>query len=208
LRSNISHPNETRLISVEKETVELIARARQGDATAFRRIVDLHSRRLHAIAFQITGDSNDARDVVQEVFLRLYRSMDKYDPKYDFAAWLHRVAVNLSIDHHRRNARRRHVPLDDITAADASPVTESIGTGITLKGAIRKLSDKLSDNQRKVFVLRDLQNFSTGEVAAILGLKPDTVRKHLAGARLRIRKALVKHYPDLCPGPSKGEGIR
>jgi len=87
------------------ENRQLIERARQGDPDAFDLLVQEYAPRVHAVAYQMTGSAEDARDIAQEVFLRLYRALDRYDPERSFATWLYRVTVNLAIDFRRRNAR-------------------------------------------------------------------------------------------------------
>jgi RNA polymerase sigma-70 factor, ECF subfamily len=171
-----------------------------GDLAAFREIIDSYGPRVQAVAYQMTGNSSDSQDIAQEVFLRLYNSLDKFDPKYRFSTWLYRVTVNVSIDYLRKHSRHLEQSLEEIekgsTLADCAPHPESDLERKELRGAIGHLTGKLSLKQRKVFVLRDLQGFPTPEVARILDCSQATVRVHLAAARIRVRDALLKYYPE------------
>jgi len=173
----------------------------KGDPVVFREIVEQHSPRIHAIAYQMVGNSEDAKDITQEVCLKLYRSLDKFNPEHNYTAWLYRLTVNLSIDYLRKNTRERKVSLDKIEEKsilkNSIPQPDSDAENSELKGIILKIAMKLTLKERKVFVLRDLQGFSTEEVARILKCRQSTVRVHLASARGRIKEALLKYYPNL-----------
>ncbi len=179
----------------------LIADFLNGDLAAFREIIDSHGPRVQAIAYQLTGNSSDSQDIAQEVFLKLYRSLGTFDPRYRFSTWLYRVTVNVSIDYLRKHARPLELSLEEVdqahSAAEETPHPGSELERNELRGAIRQLAGSLSLKQRKVFVLRDLQGFPTPEVARILACSQATVRVHLSAARIRIRQALLKYYPDL-----------
>lgn len=187
---------------MDEITTDTIRDAQQGDKTAFHNIVESYSSRIYSIAYQIVGNSPDARDILQDVFIRLYQSLEKYDAQYKFSSWLYRMTVNVSIDYRRRNSRRRIVSLwgildQSVFKDDTSHIEEQTEHN-ELKGAIHKLIKVLSVQQQKVFVLRDLQGFATAEVAEILHCSQATVRVHLAHARQKIRDALIKYYPELC----------
>lgn len=180
---------------------ELIEMAKHGDLEAFQKLVDLYSKRVHSIAYQLSGNSDDAEDISQEVFLRLYRSFNKYDSRYLFMTWLYRLTVNLAIDFKRKNARHKYGWIDELKAESnprgyADRPDKDVERS-EFEGAIEKLTAKLAENQRKVFILRDLQEFSVDEIAAILGCRASTVRVHLARARANLKKALLEYYPEL-----------
>jgi RNA polymerase sigma-70 factor (ECF subfamily) len=185
---------QTRVEAMREESLSLIERAQGGDLAAFREIIERYSPRIHSIAYQMVGNSEDAQDIAQEVCLRLYSSLDKFDPKHSFTTWLYRVTVNLSIDYQRRSARHRHVSLDEMEDEtgfeDRRPRPDSRAERNELRGVVSQLVQDLPLKQRKVFVLRDLQGFSSEEVAEILKCSPVTVRVHLARARGRIKEAL------------------
>ncbi|MCE5271850.1 RNA polymerase sigma factor [bacterium] len=172
-----------------------------GDLTAFRELIDSYAPRVQAIAYQMTGDSEDSQDIAQEVFLRLFRTLDRFDPKYSFSTWLYRITVNVSIDYLRKHRRPQERSLEEVekdsSLIDCADPPGSELERNELKGAIERLAGNLSLKQRKVFVLRGLQDFSTSETAQILGCSQIAVRVHLAAARARVRDALLRHYPEL-----------
>jgi RNA polymerase sigma-70 factor (ECF subfamily) len=182
-------------------TADLVRRAKNGDAGAFRDCVRYYAPLINSIAYQMLGNSDDARDVAQEVFIRLYRSLDRFDADYSFTTWLYRLTVNLAIDFVRKRRRQRLVSLGSGGGFDGvrdnNPGPDVTMENSQLYGAIAKLLRRLSINQRRVFVLRDLQGFTTDEVATILKCRPSTVRVHLARARRRIKEALMKYHPDM-----------
>ena len=192
---------EAGLEVAEQSSTELIVKARNGDSAAFRECIRLYSPRVNAIAYQMVGNNDDARDISQEVFVRLYRSLEQFDTDFSFTSWLYRLTMNLSIDFLRKNARHRLKSLDEpdnaLDIRDGSPGPDENVEKSELYGAINRLAGDLSINQRRVFVLRDLQGFATEEVAVILKCRASTVRVHLARARRRIKEALIKNYPDL-----------
>lgn len=187
--------------AARRDRADLIEKARNGDAGAFRECIKLYGSRVNAIAYQMVGNGEDARDISQEVFIRLYRSLERFNSDYSFTSWLYRLTANLSIDFLRKNARHRQRSLDEpgntVDIKDRSPGPDDNAESSEFYGAINRLAGELSINQRRVFVLRDLQGFPTEEVAGILKCRSSTVRVHLARARRRIKDALIKHYPDL-----------
>jgi RNA polymerase sigma-70 factor, ECF subfamily len=180
---------------------ELICQAADGDLNAFRKCVELFGPRIHSIGYQMTGNSEDAKDIAQEVFVKLYHSLDKYDSSYLFSTWLYRMTVNLAIDYKRKHARHKYITIDEINdnsvLRDKNPEPDKYTEQNEFHGAIEKLCDQLSESQRQVFVLRDLQGFTTDEISQILECKSSTIRVHLAKARLRIRESLKEQYPSL-----------
>lgn len=177
----------------------LIMKARDGDLDAFEEFVRINSKRIYGIAYQVVGNSDDAHDIAQEVFVRLHSGIHKYNPQFLFSTWLYRLAVNMSIDYMRRNARHKNASIDDpgvLRHPDSAPYPDEAYEYTEMHGAISKISSRLPDMQRKVFVLRDLQGFSCEEVARILGCRSSTVRVHLARARLRIRDKMIEEYPE------------
>lgn len=195
---------EARTTLVDTDESELIDRARGGDLAAYRQCIELFGPRVYAIAYQMVGNTEDAQDIAQEVFVRLYRSLDKYRPTSRFTTWLYRLTVNLCIDFQRKNARHRHVAIDEapdaLAVADREPLPDARIEQQQFHGAIHALARDLTTKQRIVFVLRDLQGMTTEEIARILNCRQSTVRVHLATARLLIRQALSGQYPELLGG--------
>ncbi len=196
---------------------ELIRLAAEGDLDAFERLVERKRERVFWIACHIVGDRELAKDVTQEVFLRLYRVIRRFRRGGRFDAWLYRIAANLSIDllRHER-PHRETTPLEELREEAAS----GPGSGRAQAGAggrespagealrsreIRRifvtLSSLLSRKQRLAFVLREIEGLSTGEVAEIMKTRDSTVRNHVLQARRILQKELRRRYPEYCRRP-------
>lgn len=193
---------DTRTNEVHDSDTDLIARAQRGDLNAYGECVERHQDRVYGIAYQMVGNVQDAQDIAQEVFVRLHRSLKLYRATSRFTTWLYRLTINLAIDYQRSQARHRASSIDSSNEAqetpDRQPLPDADLERSEFGGAIHKIAGNLTTKQRSVFVLRDLQGFSTEEIAIILRCRQSTVRVHLAAARATVRDGLVKHYPELC----------
>jgi RNA polymerase sigma-70 factor (ECF subfamily) len=187
---------------------DLIRLAAEGDLEAFERLVERKRERVFWIACHIVGDRELARDVAQEVFLRLYRVIRRFRSGGPFDAWLHRITTNLSIDLLRRERPHRDTAaLEDVPEAAAgappsargqeSPAGESLRRR-EIRRIFATLSALLSRKQRLAFVLREIEGLSTGEVADIMETRESTVRNHVLQARRTLQEELRRRYPEYC----------
>lgn len=181
---------------------ELAAGARQGDMLAFETLVARKTSAVVAIARRIVGDGEDARDVAQMVFLRVWERLALYDEAYSFNTWLYRIATNLSIDFLRsaRSRERAHGATlhlvrqrEESTAAEATRALEDAEIACLFERASRRLSGR----QKAAFVLREMQDCDTREIAEILQCGESTVRNHLFNARRILRRELARIHPGL-----------
>ena len=173
----------------EQTVAFLIKRSATGDVAAFTRLVELHQRYAHAVAARFLGDEEEARDVTQEVFLKIWRHIGRIDPEQRFSTWMVRVVINACTDRIRR--RRPQLPLaDDIPSEDAGPDPETREIRGQFWRVVSRLSLGLPRRQREVFVLRDLQDLDAGEVARILGISLSAVKSNLCLARRTMRGRL------------------
>ena len=189
------------------DELELIRAAAAGDRRAFDELVRLKRERVVRTAYQITGDMDDALDVSQSVFLKLWRGLERFDPRRRFDTWVYRIVVNAAIDLIRsRGPKGTFQPLPDDPA--------DMGQGIVRAGedeldrkrlqqVFLRLAGGLAPRQRAAFVLREIEGLDTSEVAAALGVTESTVRNHLLQARRALRAGLERELPDLVP-PSEG----
>ncbi len=187
---------------------ELVRAAARGDARAFDELVLIKREQVVRTAYQVTGDLEDARDVAQRVFLRLWKILDRYDAKRRFDTWLYRITVNAAIDHVRsRGARGVIQPLPDdpsvLVAGAAGPEAERALDVAELQRAFLRLAANLSPKQRAAFVLREIEGLPTSEVARILDVRESTVRNHLLQARRALRAGLERDYPGLVPAGAR-----
>jgi RNA polymerase sigma-70 factor (ECF subfamily) len=172
----------------------LVEQTRQGDHAAFGQLVQRYERRLQRVIQRFVADPDTVSDLAQESFLRVYQRLDQFDPARRFGPWLFRIAVNLALDHHRRRKRRRwslfFFSRDDSASYDppaADPRQEQ-----DLQQEVRQVIDQLPEIYRTVLVLRELENFSSSEIAAILDRQETTIRWRLAEARTRFQELWLK----------------
>lgn len=183
----------------------IIARAMRGDAAAFTQVLERYKGLIFQLAYQMSGRKDDALDITQEVFLKLYTQIGTYNGKHQFSSWVYRMAVNASIDYHRKHKRHRMPSLDGASgqgrpAADLPSPAEDpaqVSGKAELAAIFRDLADELPENQRVVFVLKDLEERDSAEVADILEITEATVRSHLHAARKKIRDRLVERHKGL-----------
>jgi len=174
----------------EPDDHELVRRAQAGDADAFGELVQRHEGRAWRVARQMVPDREEARDLAQEAFLRVYKNLDRFDFQHEFTTWLYRIVTNLGIDHLRR---RRPVvargggddddgPVredEDESAPQPSERLERAETG----ALVRRCIDALPEHFRVVLALRELEGLTSQEISRIVGATPVTVRWRLHRAR-------------------------
>jgi RNA polymerase sigma-70 factor (ECF subfamily) len=173
----------------DEEFAQVLRRAIAGDLPAFEQIIARHERRVLTLAWRLLGNPEDAQDASQEVFLRAFRFLHRFDANRPIEPWLVRMTVNVCRDMGRK--RRPTVLLEaDTLHAPGNPHTE-----LNLeeqKTALYLALQQLPEKERSAVVLRDIEGFSTAEVAEILGSSESTVRAQISSARLKIRKAISK----------------
>ncbi len=186
-----------------RDETDLIAEAARGDADAFEELVLLKREQVVRTAYQITGDLEDARDVAQWVFIRLWKVLRRFDPGRRFDTWLYRITVNAAIDLLREKGPRGALqPLPEDSSAlkaDESGSAERSLDLHELQRAFLHLASRLAPKQRAAFVLREIEGLSTEEVARALEVRESTVRNHLLQARRVLRAGLEREYPGLVP---------
>lgn len=182
------YPSEEENLPGGQELTSILQRARSGDRAAFDQIVVRHQRRVLMTAWRLLGSLEDAQDAAQEVFLRLYRFLDRFDETREMLPWLYRLTVNVCHDLRQRRSRTSALGLEEagLVAAPAG-LDDDLNRAEqrrTLWAALKDLTEK----EREALVLRDLQGLSTKEVAGILGSSETTVRSQVSAARVKIKK--------------------
>jgi RNA polymerase sigma-70 factor (ECF subfamily) len=157
------------------------------ERAAFERMLAEYERRVLRIALRLLNHQQDAQDAAQEVFLRLYKNLRHLDPARGVEPWLFRVTVNVCRDIAR--ARKRSIRLEDLPEL-CSPQRNAheILEGAQRLEALRRALGRLGEKERAAIVLRDIEGFSTREVAEILGSSEATVRSQICTGRLKIRE--------------------
>jgi RNA polymerase sigma-70 factor (ECF subfamily) len=179
----------------------LVARAVAGDSAAFEALVARHERRAYSLAYRLVGTRSDAQDVVQDAFLRAYRALPSFRGGASFSTWLYRIVTNTALMLLRSRRRRPTQPLDAFLprfdaagrhagtpAQLARPAqAEELLDRKALARKVRAGIARLPERQRTAFVLRDLEELGTAEVAQVLGISEAAVRQRVHRARLLLR---------------------
>ena len=182
-----------------------VALARDGDSEAFHALVDRHSRAVYRIAYRMTGSPHDAEDVVQETFLRAYRQLARFESRATFSTWLHRIAVNCSIDLIRSRPHREtghdDADLEQFGAgvepgntSGASP--ERLMMSTEVQERIAAAMGGLSPMERAAFMLRHFEGRSIDEISRSLGLKTNATKHSIFRAVRKMRIALEPFVAD------------
>ena len=173
-----------------EEDRELIERARFGDERAFERIVEKYQERTIWIARNFVMEEEAARDVAQEAFLRVYKSLHRYDPKHRFYTWFYRIVVHLSIDHIRRTRRpsRWIFEREALERSIRSESRDPVENGETRRQVFDVLMT-IPVKYRMLLVLRDMEGFTCKEISEVAGWNHATVRWRLHQARKLFREA-------------------
>jgi len=181
---------------------ELIRRARGGDQQAFEQLVGLKRERAFRIALNIAGDEDEAADIAQMAFIRLWSSLSSFDENSRFDPWFFRMVVNLAIDSYRRKQRMPQAvppPADDEPGALPSGTMPGADT-VLMRAEIRRvfntLAGELAPAQRAVFTLREIEGISTDEIAKMMGITASTVRNHLMQARRILQDGMKRRFPE------------
>ncbi len=176
--------------------IKLIEDAKKGDVTAFKEIVKYHQSYAYSIAFRFFCDEDDAEDVVQESFIRIWNHLRDFDSKMKFTTWMYKIVVNLCYDRAKSNKRRTRVfvRLSDNSSKDDCIENIDIERDLTNKetlALIKHIADGLSEKQKMIFLLRDLQDLTIEEVTDITGMSESAIKTNLFYARQNIRKKLM-----------------
>ena len=174
-----------------EEFAVLLERAIAGDVSAFERIIVRYERRVLSLAWRLLGKQEDAQDASQEVFLRAFRYLHRFDSRRPFEPWLMKMTVNVCHDLGKKRQRQPESLRDpDTVQATGSPHDDlhSEEQRKILYQALQELPEK----ERAAIVLRDIEGLSTAEVAEILNSSEATVRSQICTARLKIRKAVER----------------
>ena len=191
------------IASNELNEAEAIRRAREGDRSVFEYLYRMHSRRVYALCLRMVGNTSEAEDLTQEVFLHLLRKIQTFRGESAFSTWLHRLAVNLVLMH----LRKKSPPMVSIEATpdpDEETVSPGIDVGTTdllLEGTLDRINlahciAQLPTGYRTIFVLHDIQGYEHNEIAQILGRSVGDSKSQLHKARTRLRELLHEVQRD------------
>ncbi len=191
---------ETRVSDDAARDWELVGRSAAGDLDAFDELVTKYQKKVYGIIFGIVHQSEDALDIAQEVFLKVFRQLGRFSGKSSFFTWLYRITVNMAIDHQRRKKRISEVEYDDeIAKEDVTGSAHLLRPELTPEEALsrKELSEivleaieLLPEEQRAVLTLREIEGLSYKEIARVLKCSTGTVMSRLHYGRRKLREKL------------------
>ncbi len=192
--------------SMASEDRELILKAQGGDVGAFEQLVFRYDRQVLNIAASYVSSSEDAKDVYQEVLMRVYRGLKKFQFRSEFSTWLYRITTNVCITHRSRRKRHSHTSLDqEMDSEDSQPhslsdtlpgeaTTDQHAVNTEIAMHVQEALERLSPKQKMVFTLRHYQGYKLKEIADMMECTEGTVKKYLFTATQRMRDQLKEVY--------------
>ncbi len=184
------------------DSAGVLARARQGDEDAFRVLVEQHSRSVFRLAFRMTGNEQDAEDVVQESFIRAYKQLGRFESRANFGTWIYRITANCCVDLMRaRQARHDQSRGESIEAAEQLPAAdgpgpERLAESAEIERRVQAALGALSPLERAAFTLRHYEGRSIDEISTVLGLGTSAAKHSVFRAVRKLRAALAPLRPQ------------
>lgn len=183
----------------------MVRRAREGDLAAFRTIVDQNKLAVFRLAYDMTGNRHDAEDISQEVFVKAYRSLDRFRGEAKLSSWLYRITVNACHDLRSRKAWATMRPDGELEERREAPMfhgntrdnPEAAAEGTVMQGHIDAALQRLTPRERAIFTLRHYHDLSLREIADVLTISEGTVKSMLFRALKRLQKELRFYRNDL-----------
>ncbi len=205
-------------LALRDPDIRLMLRVRDDEPGAFEQLVETYQHRLVAIMHHLVSNAEEAEDLAQEVFLRVYRSRKKYRPRSKFSTWLFTIANNLALNSLRARQRKPAVSLNVTDSGPLGPrpaeqLVHDRNNGPVqhvqqqeLAAVIRKALDGLNERQRMAVVLNKFEDMGYAEIAEVMGLTAKAIKSLLSRARENLRQALTGYvYMDSSPAPHEKE---
>jgi RNA polymerase sigma-70 factor (ECF subfamily) len=197
------------------EDLQLVERTRAGDAAALERLMERHASSVYRLVCGITRNTADAEEVVQDVFLAVFRKIGRFEARSTVRTWIYRIAVNTALNKRRGKRREVEVPIEeflpaflpdghragerDFLLADWSDTPEEVFLAGAGRATLQRAIDELPDDYRAVLVMRDVEGLSNEEVAGVLGHTVSSVKSRLHRARLVLRERLTRSFQLAVP---------
>lgn len=202
-RNAVERPSENTIDLQHVDDETLVAKVQQGDASAYDLLVTRYKERLYATVYHMTSNHEDANDLVQEAFIKAFKSIGSFKRESSFYTWVYRIAVNRTINHLKRRKNRFHFSLDDVDSNIQndpdfvelmSHVTPRREVGLNeLQGKLNEALQKLSEPHRAVVVLHDVQGMTHADIAKTMKCSEGTVRSRLFYARQQLQGLLSEY---------------
>jgi RNA polymerase sigma-70 factor (ECF subfamily) len=183
---------------MKDDDILLVKECQAGDKSAYDKLVQHYKRQIYQLAFQLSGSHHHAHEISQETFIQVYQSIKKFKGKSKFSTWLHRIAINLSINYLKKESRQKHAHLEEEVFAknERQPIQGLINNPVEeveaneLAQQIKEAMELLPVTEKVVFILRVQQGLSYKEIAKTIDCPIGTVMSRLNGARRRLRDKL------------------
>jgi len=184
--------------SVELDDRQLVEQIRQGDDGAFEMLVRRKTTKVYGLCYRVIGNGEDAKDISQLVFLKLWENLEKYDATYAFDTWLYRMVTNVAIDFMRSKQSRDNAVNSNLRLVKTSIDPEQTVTVARkeVESVFNAVSNVLSPKQKTIFVMSEMEDLRSSEIAKVLGCRESTVRNHLFNARKLMQAQLRKRFPE------------
>jgi len=184
--------------SAEPDDRELVRTIRAGETAAFEQLVRRKTPKVYGLCYRIIGNAEDAKDIAQLVFIKLWENLQKYDANYAFDTWLYRMVTNVAIDFMRNKQSRENAVNSNLRLVKTSsdPEQGTIVQRKEIEGVFNAVSSVLSPKQKMIFVMREMEDLPSAEIARILGCRESTVRNHLFNARKLMQQQLKLRFPE------------
>lgn len=174
--------------------IDIFIRCKEGDRGAFRAVVQNYQRLVFSLSIKMLADEDEAKDIVQETFIRVWQSIDSYDVRRPFATWIYAIASRLCLDRIKSKKHTAPLPQDELALQQFASEADNERSleNREYVAIVQALTEKLSPKQRLVFTLCQLEGLSSDEVEQITGLNARQVKSNLYEARQTIREQLKK----------------
>lgn len=180
---------------------DLVLRAKNGDMQAFEQIVLQYEKLVYNIAYKIFSNAEDAKDVSQDVFIKLYRNISKYEGTSSFKTWLYTIAYNTCIDEIRKRKKAKISSMDKMIEGDENNFERQFASNeptpeqqVLIKeeiSAVERAINKLNEDHKMIIVLRDIRQLSYDEIVQITGLSLGTVKSRINRARKKLKEFIL-----------------
>lgn len=198
---------------MSSKDLDLVSRAKSGDSAAFEELVVLHQNKIYTLCLRMSGNAEDALDLSQESFLRIYKALPFFKEQSSFSTWAYSIATNVCIDFTRKMKKRKTVPLH-VTDEHGEEVLREIPSNLyhpeqeyektQLREAIAAGLDSLSPEHREILILREISGLSYQEIGEVLDLESGTVKSRINRARIQLCDFLRNNQGESPSNKRKG----
>ena len=179
----------------DKKDVELMLKVQNGDDNAFEKIVERHQKWIINLAYKYIGNSTEAEDIAQEIFIKIYKARKRYKPTAKFTTWLHTIAVNVCLNsiRGRKNDPNIHIVEDDILKSDKAVEPSKDMENAEISSAVKAAIDALPENQRLAVILTRYEDMSYDEAAEVMNTSVEALKSLLFRAKDNLKERLAKY---------------